>query len=857
MPFRSLVATLIVLNPRYAGVVRCATDLVIKPMPDSTVAADFVFDRCVIRRTARQVLVDGQTAKLGARAYDLLLVLIENRDRVVSKNELLEIIWPGLVVEENNLQVHVSALRKLLGPQTISTIPGRGYRFTATLLPITASAPDTVAALRAASFAEAPHAKPARRSSDQVSESHTLFGRDDDIAALTRLANTHRLVTIAGAGGIGKTALAHAVARASATAFTHGVWLVELAPLTDGAQLAPTIASALQVTLGGGHKGDVARALADAVQDRHMLIVLDNCEHLVQPIALLATRLLTAAPKLHLLATSQEPLKLNDEQVYRVGTLALPTGVTLEDARQAGAVRLFESRAHAADARFVLTDANVAAVVDICTQLDGIALAIELAAARVQLLGVQGLRDRLGQRLFVLSGGSRVAPPRHRTLRAALEWSHTLLSPEQQAVFRRLGVMSGPFGLDASQQVAAHAEIDAWAVLDHLGALVEKSLVTVEQDDGGEMRYRMLETMRQYALERLAEAGEQHATRERHLGCFLALAEEAKPQLVGPRQGAWLKRLDLYRDNLLSAHAWCDQAADGTERGLRLVNALLRFWLSRGLLAQGHRACLEALARPGAERHARLRCEGLLHVGWLCSYRGLDDDAQRLLADSVGLARAGGFSELLPNALSRLGFVCLSLQDRAQARACLEEGLALARKLSNEPWLVSLAASSLAELERLEEHLVAAEALYEESLRHVRTTGDRLRTMIGLNNLAMVAVATGAEARARSMLIESLAISDELGSKRGRLVVMEVCAGLAAHLKDWQLAARFDGAADIHTAQVGRRRDVADAAFLAPFVARAREALGVAGYVDAQAVGRALSYEDAVDGMQRWLRQAQ
>ena len=825
-------------------------------MPDSTIAADFVFDRCAIRREARQVLVDGLPVRLGARAFDLLLVLIEHRDRVVNKNELLEIVWPGLVIEENNLQVHVSALRKLLGPATIATIPGRGYRFTATLMSSAGGSSEA----HVASHGEMSAATPARRSTDRQSEEPNLFGRDEDFRAVTGLVIAHRLVTLVGAGGIGKTVLAHAVARSLNAAFSHGVCVVDLAPLTDAQQLAAVVAGALQVTLG---HGEVSVALADALKARHMLIVLDNCEHLVQSAALLAATLLHVAPRLHLLATSQEPLKLQHEQLYRVGTLAVPARITLEEAKAAGAVRLFEHRAHAADQRFVLDESNFAAVVDICVQLDGIALAIELAAARVQLLGVQGLRDRLGQRLFVLSGGSRVAPPRQRTLRAALEWSHTLLSVEQQAVFRRLGVMSGSFGLDASQQVAALGTIDQWAVLDHLGALVEKSLINVEADADGVMRYRMLETMRQFALERLAESGEQHATRERHLACFLALALEAKVQLEGPQQGAWLKRLDHDRDNFFAAHAWCNHADDGAVRGLRLVNALPRFWLSRGLLVQGHHAYLEALARGRSEdglndpqrgeEYDHLSCEGLLHAGRLCGYRGLDDESATLLDESVLIARRSGFTELLSSALSHLGFVRLSLHDRAGARVYLEEALTLARQLGDAPGRVNLTAANLAELERVEGHLGAAEALYEEGLHHVRVTGDRLRTMIALNNLAMVAVVKGNDQRARAMLIESLAISDELGSRRGRLVVMEVCAGFAAHLGLWELAARFDGAADIHTVQMGRRRDIADAAFLAPFIERARAVLGVEGYATAEAAGRALSYDDAVAAMQKWL----
>jgi predicted ATPase len=816
-------------------------------VPETITHGEIAFDRYVVRPSARQVLVDGQPAKLSGRAFDLLLTVIEHRDRVVSKNELLDLVWPGLEVEENNLQVHVSALRKLLGPNAISTIPGRGYRFTASVTQAAPDPPPTLAASAAPQFQQ------------------TLFGRDEDLVALAKLVADHRLVTIVGAGGIGKTALALGLLRvlagtqtsADRAGFAGGAWVVDLAPLKDAGQVAPAIASALQVALGAGAANT---ALAKAIKDRQVMILLDNCEHLVHSVAAVADELLRAAPQLHLLATSQQPLKLAEEQIYRVSTLSLPKRVTLIEARKAGAVRLFESRAQAADIRFVLNERNVEAVVDICKQLDGMALAIELAAARVQLLGAQGVRERLGQRLFMLSSSSRTAPPRHRTLRAALDWSHALLSPPQQAVFRRLGVMSGPFGLEASQQIAGNEDLDEWAVLDHLGALVDKSLIAVEPNTGGEIRYRLLETMRQFALERLIESGEEHATRERHLAHFLALAERAKLPLAGAAQGEWLIRLDLDRDNFFAAHAWCDHAELGTERGLKLVNALMRYWLSRGLMWQGYRAYVTALARPHIdverhELHKQLRCEALLHAGVLCSYRGVDIEARALLQESASIARDAGLNALLSNVLSRLGFVNLSLHDRAAARACLEESLAVARQLAGEPSLLSQAASSLGELERVEGRLGAAKALYEESLRNARAIGDKLRMMIVLNNLSMVAVATEDANGARRMMIESLTISDELGSRRGRLVVMEVAAGLASHLQQWPLAASFDGAAGIHTVQMGRRRDIADAAFLAPFVERARLALGDAMFMAAQAAGRAWSYDDAVAKMTTWLEE--
>ena len=515
-------------------------------MTSAANSSDYAFGRHSIDRNSRQLFVDGTPAKLGARAFDVLVALMDRRDRTVTKNELLEVVWPGLVVEENNLQVHIWTLRKLLGPQAISTIPGRGYRFTASLsedVDATRSAGNTAIAAAPSSSAQF---------SPIADVPATLFGRENDLQALPQAVLSQRLVTVVGSGGIGKTSLAKAAADQLRPAFTDGIWLVDLSTLHDSEQLALVIARVLNITLGAGASAEV---LAKRVQNQRLLIVLDNCEHLLLPVARLATQLLAAAPQLHLLATSQEPLKLPGEHLYRVAALALPAEATLNSARLTGAVRLFEERARQADLRFALTEGNIEAVVDICVQLGGIALAIELAAARVALLGVHGVRDRLGQRLNLLSSTSRALSERHRTLRAALQWSHALLSVEQKLVFQRLGMMSGSFSLDAAQHVASDESIDEWAVLDHLGALVEKSLVASESDSRGAMSYRMLETMRHFALERIAESGEEAVVRERHLAFFLDLAEQARLPLAGPEQGAWLERLTIDRDNLLAALA--------------------------------------------------------------------------------------------------------------------------------------------------------------------------------------------------------------------------------------------------------------------------------------------------------------
>ena len=421
------------------------------------------------------------------------------------------------MVEENNLQSQVSQLRKLLGPQAISTIPGRGYRFTATVdespsseevaapnatdaPPGQASAPPTPTALRT----NLPAVLPA------------LIGRDDDLLALGALIDrhrgTHRMVTIAGAGGIGKTRLAQALAEARTGAYAHGVCFVDLAPVTDPAQVADTIATALGVPTVAA---DATEALIHAVAPLEILILLDNAEHLLDEVARLALHLLASAPGLQLLVTSQAPLKVADERIYRLGALGLPDDeIDVDEALTFGAVALFVDRAQAADRRFALDAANLETVIDICRRLDGLPLALEFAAARVPLLGVHRLATSLGERLRLLTAGSRGAPARQQTLRAALEWSHGLASPVEQIVFRRLGVLAGSSTLELAQQVVADDAIDAWAAVEALGGLVDRSLVAVSADEPP--RYRLLDSPREFARERLVAAGEFDAIAARH-----------------------------------------------------------------------------------------------------------------------------------------------------------------------------------------------------------------------------------------------------------------------------------------------------------------------------------------------------
>jgi predicted ATPase/DNA-binding winged helix-turn-helix (wHTH) protein len=520
----------------------------------------------------RLLTIDGMPAKIGARAFDLLVALVERRERVVTKHELMDVVWPKMVVEENNLLVHMVALRKLLGPRAIATIPGRGYRFT---MPADLT---TVCGL-----AQVSPTLPA--STGNVTASPRLFGRAQDIDAVKGLLAQHMVVSILGAAGIGKTCLAHAAAAFMRTELLDGRWWVELAPINEGRQVPGTIASALGLQLSAGRPAE--EALAVALVNRRLLLVLDNCEHLSDDVAALVELLRARAPHVQILVTSQESLKCRDEQVYRLGALAVPSNVQVEDAVEFGAVALFVERAHAADSRFRLSSDNVSVVVDICARLDGIPLAIELAAARVPLLGVHGLQAKLDRMFNVLCGGTRMKLRRHQTLRAALDWSYSLLSAEEQTVFRRLGVFSGGFSLELAQRIIRDEDIDEWRVLDLLGNLVDKSLVIA--DGGAAPRYRLLETSRAFALEQLALAGESDALLHRHAQviCGLMAELEANEWILSPLEHRRNSSAARELGNLRAAIDWALANEDHRALGYELLGRCWPVWMLNGLISEG------------------------------------------------------------------------------------------------------------------------------------------------------------------------------------------------------------------------------------------------------------------------------
>jgi predicted ATPase/DNA-binding winged helix-turn-helix (wHTH) protein len=619
------------------------------------------FDRFEVRRVERELRMGGERAGIGSRAFDVLLALLDHRDRVVSKNELLDCVWPGLVVEENNLQAQVSALRKLLGPKAIATIPGRGYRFA---LPLADEGADQApAAVRGDAVASI--ARTNLPAADEMP-----FGRDADMAAVTQLLREHRLVTVVGAGGIGKTRLAQEAARRQIDAHASGVWWVDLAALSNPDGIVPAIVNAARLQL---EEGDPLAELARALAYRSTLLVIDNCEHLAADVARVVQAALGAATGLRVLATSQEPLKTPGEYAYRLDALAVPpSGTSLEVSRTFGAIQLLEQRAKAVDRLFSLNESTIAGAIELCRHLDGIALAIEMAAVRLPLLGLEPLQARLGERLKLLRSGDRLMPARHQTLRATLDWSHSLLNADEQATLRRLSVFAGSFRLDMAQRVASSGALDEWTVLDALTALIEKSLVHVERSEPP--RYRLLETTRLYAAEKLREHAETDITLERHSEALVALADESNEAYWALADKPWLSRYAADYEDLQGAF---DRACATRRADVAASTGEALFNLDR------MRGLVVPLRKRAASAHALLplgdsRAQARL---WNCIARFLASTAELPLVvtapERVAAWRRVGDKRQIYLALGTLSIACVRAGDWVAAERALGEAHAL------------------------------------------------------------------------------------------------------------------------------------------------------------------------------------
>ncbi|MGO8961636.1 MAG: adenylate/guanylate cyclase domain-containing protein [Streptosporangiaceae bacterium] len=707
----------------------------------------------------------------------------------------------------------------------------------------------------------------------------TFIGRERELAKIRALMDGSRLVTLTGPGGGGKTRLGLQVAAELVDGSGDGVWLVELAAVSDDGAVAAAIAQALRIPLQPG-RSDL-EVVADALAPQDILIVLDNCEHVIGGCAKTTETLLRRCPKVHVIATSRELLGIGGETIYRVPSLSLPEADDLDPATVAScdAVALFAARAQAQGVSLALDADTVPVVVSMCRKLDGLPLAIELAAARLRSMSLTDLASRLDQRFRLLTGGSRTVAERQQTLRTAVDWSYSLLTRTEQVLLARLAVFAGGFDLAAAEQVCGFGAIDALDVFALLGSLVDKSLVAVESA-GPTVRYRMLETIRLFAAERLAEAGSDEIAALSALHCthYLAVAEEAAPHLHSADQGRWRARLDADQANLRRATTHAAAQADGTAQMLRFGIALWRYWAVRYAGEEAAGLLVPVLRRPQAALDPQLFAEALVSAARAIVTADLATGVQ--LAGHAEIAEVLGDSRLL--ILAR-GTLCLAYFASGKieiARRLGQESVERARQLGDDLLLGMSLRSYLLSLEPAEAWPLYAEAIactercgdlgtngalhnnagiaameigdlpgarahLEAAIQRADATGFASPTALG--NLGLVLRGEHDLDSARSAFDKALRISRRTGDKRTVAFIIHGLACLATDLSDWHRAAELHGAAQELLQKTGHQWEASDARYRQGSLDQAEAALGTEQFRRAYALGAALSFDEAID----------
>ena len=709
----------------------------------------------------------------------------------------------------------------------------------------------------------------------------SFIGRDRELSEVRALVASSRLVTLTGTGGCGKTRLSLQVAAELLDRPSDGVWLVELAAATGQDAVAPAICEALAIVRQPGRQALDTLLSALATQD--VLIVIDNCEHLIGACAKTADAILRHCPNARLVATSREPLGISGEAIYRVPPLSLPRPGDRDSPapEPSDAVALFVERAKEQGAGLSADDQTSLLIASICVRLDGMPLAIELAAARLRSLSLSVLNDRIDQRFRLLTGGSRTAQARQRTLRATVDWSYSLLHGVEQLLLRRLSVFTGSFDLDAAEAVCGFGNIETLDVTDLLGSLVDKSLVVAEA--GPALRYRLLETIRQYAAERLAETdhGEAAALRAAHCAHYLSVAEAAAPHLTGPEQGKWFTRLDTVQANLRRATEHAAHDPDGTEQVFRFGVAMWRYWMARDREQEAFALLLPVLDRPEAQADPELFAVALSTA--TLAARSIDIAAAlRLGEQAVKLARQLGTSRLLIESLAALSYVCYLAREPEQGLPLGREAVASARQLGDDVLLGEslvayllcdalidpaharpLFAEAIACTQRSGDHLIAyfltnyagAQALRAGDITaaraHLQQAAQAMRAVGGETmdlpvNMGWVLRQDSDPDGARSSFEAALRISRRNGDRFGIAYASLGLACLAADAGDWHRAAALHGGAQALLDRAGQPWGELEARYLQDSLDQVRAYLGPEQFERAYARGMALSSDEVL-----------
>ena len=676
----------------------------------------------------------------------------------------------------------------------------------------------------------------------------SFVGREEELAEVERWLKDARLLTLTGSGGCGKTRLALVAADKMAEGFEDGVWLVEFAPLADPALVSQAVASTLGVREHPGRS--LTETLSTHIRHKKMLLVLDNCEHLIEACAALAEGLLRSCPELRVLATSRETLGITGEVAWPVPSLSLPDLRRLPEAESLPlyeSARLFVERATAVNPTFTLTEQNAPVIAQICYQLDGIPLALELAAARAKVLSVEQLADRLDDCFGLLTAGGRTAMLRHQTLHATMDWSHELLSHDERALFRRLSVFAGGFTLEAAESVCAGEGLEPDEVLDLLANLVDKSLV-VAREEGGEARYRLLETVRQYGREKLDVSGEGAEAGRRHADFFGGFAEEAERGLGGPDQARWLTRLETEHDNIRAALSFSLGEGGDAGSGMRLAAALSAFWFARGYLSEGRRWLESAVSRSGPAT-TLARAKALNGAGWLAAYQDEYGAAKAHIEEGLTLYRELGDKEGIASSLVILGSVAaMGQREDIPVADLVEEAILLRSDLRDWRTVAQLlilegrVALARGDLERSVE-------LWEETLALYREAKDALGIVMCITTIGLVTLAQGNYESSATLLREGLCLARELDHKTFIQYCIIGLASVAASQGQPLRAVRLWGAADGMSETYGAHFSRAGRAAIdyEGRLAVVRSQLEEAAWTAAWAEGRAMPPEHAVE----------